>query len=455
MIERIYRHPRVVCALVFVMIHLLCEYVLRLEVERERESTRSEVMARASTVRARIEGELNSTVYLGIGLTGYLSLEPDLDDATVARLLSTVYQQGHNIRNIGLAPNNKIAYVYPLEGNVAAIGLEFKDFPDQQRGVQRAIEVRSPVVMGPVKLVQGGYGIITYTPVFLYDGRYWGIISMVVDVPSLLDTVENSQASHGMDWAIRTDSDVLGDAPYVYGDAQLFERDAIRQSIELPGGLWEIAILPEGGLDKTISRMLYTRRVLNFFAAGVMALLVYLVLRERVKVHHMAVHDTLTGLPNRRLLFERLEQRIAMAERYDTQFCIVYVDLDRFKPINDTYGHRCGDLVLCEVAERMRGAVRGSDTVARVGGDEFVILLPDTTEREGALAVGKNLLRAIEQPIKTDRGVVSVGASLGIGLYPENGTDPEELLAYADNAMYREKAQNTANADGASDSGRA
>jgi diguanylate cyclase (GGDEF)-like protein len=168
--------------------------------------------------------------------------------------------------------------------------------------------------------------------------------------------------------------------------------------------------------------------------------LVYLVLWEHLTIRLMAVHDTLTGLPNRRLLYERLEQRTALANRYKTSFCLVYIDLDRFKPINDTYGHRCGDQVLCEVADRMRNVVRESDTVARVGGDEFVVLLPDTNDQEGAVAVSKNLITAIVKPIDTSKGSLTVSASARIGLFPENGSNPEELLAFADKAMYARKA---------------
>lgn len=438
MASRFYRLPETIGVLVCLGVFLVGEYVVRLESQRESEALRGEAIARASTVRARVEAELNSTIYLGIGLSGYLSLGPDLEETAVMRMLAAIYERGHDIRNIGLAPNNRISYIYPLAGNEAALGLKYESVPEQWPGVKRAMEEKSTVVVGPVALVQGGYGIITRTPVFLTDGSYWGIVSMVVDITALLERVSATYHAPGSRWALRANSSDA--SPYVYGDPALFDGGSVRLPVTLPGGVWEIAVASGHGAGQgVLGSRVPVRRLLNVPVALLVGLLFYLVLRERTVIHHMAVHDTLTGLPNRRLLFERLEQRIALAVRYDNAFCIIYVDLDRFKPVNDEYGHRCGDLVLCEVADRMRNVIRGSDTVARVGGDEFVILLPDTSEVSGAEHVRRNLIEAIEKPIRTDRGELSVSASMGIGRYPDHGKTPEELIGNTDSAMYAEK----------------
>lgn len=443
MVSILNAHPKITGAIVFLIVFSTGEYMARLEAEVEREALRGQALAKASTVRANVEASLNSTIYLGTGLSGYLALEPRLDDETVERLLASVYQHGRNIRNIGLAPDNRIAYIYPRIGNEAAIGMEYNKIPSQWPAVQRAMEERTTVVVGPIELAQGGYGIVTRTPVYLADGRYWGVVSVVVDAERLLESVERSFDVQGIVWALRAKLESTDDL-FVYGDSALFASDGVVQQIALPGGTWDLAILP----SRPGPRSVLSFRLLNGPVALIITLLVFMVLRERVKVHHMAVHDTLTGLPNRRLLFERLEQRIALATRYESRFCVVYVDLNRFKPINDTYGHRCGDRVLSEIAERMEAVVRASDTVARVGGDEFVILLPDTPDRAGALAVMANVRRAIETPIETDKGILSVSASMGVVCYPEDGMDPEALLGSADSAMYVEKEHTYGRGDG-------
>ena len=441
MILGIFKHPKLVCAVVFIAVMASREYVVQLELEREREAVWNRALAEASILRASIEGDLNSTIYLGIGLSGYLSLGPDLTDASVTHMLETICSQGKHVRNIGLAPDNTIRFVYPREGNEAAIGLRYEDLADQWPGVLEAIEKKTTVVAGPISLVQGGYGIVTRTPVFLQDGAYWGIVSMVVDVDGLLEEMVASHTSLEIEWALRAATAGAESRPYIFGDVDLFEGDPIEQSIELPGGTWDIGIVPTGPWSERLLRMQLLRRLFSLLITTVIVLLVYMVLHERAQIHHLAVHDPMTGLPNRHLLFERLEQRIALAARYSSTFCLVFVDLDRFKPINDQYGHRAGDTVLTETGLRMVAAVRASDTVARVGGDEFVVLLPDTADMSGAKAVGRNLLKAIDQPIKTEKGFLSVSASIGFSVYPEHGTTAEELLAHADEAMYTEKLQ--------------
>lgn len=154
---------------------------------------------------------------------------------------------------------------------------------------------------------------------------------------------------------------------------------------------------------------------------------------------HQALHDALTGLPNRNLFNDRLEQALIAARRSGTLLAVCMLDINRFKEVNDTLGHQMGDLVLQQTALRMRGALRASDTVARMGGDEFTILMPVVEDREhAAVAVGK-LIQALRDPLHLDGHILDVSASIGIALYPEHGEDADLLMRHADMAMYRAK----------------
>ncbi|MBU1041968.1 MAG: diguanylate cyclase [Proteobacteria bacterium] len=153
------------------------------------------------------------------------------------------------------------------------------------------------------------------------------------------------------------------------------------------------------------------------------------------RVRHMALHDSLTGLPNRQLFGDRLEQALRRARRNNTGVGLVYVDLDRFKELNDTYGHAHGDRVLMETALRLKACVRGSDTVARLGGDEFVLLLPDVAGPRDAQAVAEKVLEALYEPAAAG-GKMFLGASVGLACFPEHGDDQDSLLGRADAAMY-------------------
>lgn len=157
------------------------------------------------------------------------------------------------------------------------------------------------------------------------------------------------------------------------------------------------------------------------------------------QISHMANHDNLTGLANRRLLLELLAEYIPMAVRADRRMAVLYIDLDDFKPINDNLGHQSGDEVLSEVAARLRQAVRASDTVARIGGDEFVVLVQNLTERESAGRLAQKIIEAISKPITVGDAQLKVGASIGISIFPDDARNRDDLLNRADEAMYDAK----------------
>ena len=156
---------------------------------------------------------------------------------------------------------------------------------------------------------------------------------------------------------------------------------------------------------------------------------------------HQAQHDFLTNLPNRVLLYDRLTSQLALSKRNGSKFALLFIDLDKFKPINDTLGHKAGDQLLQQVAKRLLEQVRETDTVSRLGGDEFVILVSEVTSLEGVESLAQKVLSALDAPYSVAGYQVSISASAGIALYPIHGNDPDELLAHADNAMYRAKAE--------------
>ncbi len=157
------------------------------------------------------------------------------------------------------------------------------------------------------------------------------------------------------------------------------------------------------------------------------------------QVHHLAYHDTLTGLPNRALFLDRLHMAIARAHRHGEHLAVFFVDLDHFKVINDSLGHSVGDLLLQEVGSRLRRALREEDTVARLGGDEFTLIVPGLVDAAALSALARKIQRAIKEPVQVAGRELTVSASLGLGLYPADGTTPEALLQNADVAMYRAK----------------
>ncbi len=159
------------------------------------------------------------------------------------------------------------------------------------------------------------------------------------------------------------------------------------------------------------------------------------------ELEHQALHDLLTGLPNRRLIMDRLDHALSVAAREEKPLALLLLDLDRFKEVNDTLGHQVGDALLRQVARRLPGALRRSDTVGRLGGDEFAVVLPAVTDLAKASAIAWRIVESLAEPFQVESFALEVGASIGIALYPDHAEDATRLLRCADVAMYAAKRE--------------
>jgi diguanylate cyclase (GGDEF)-like protein len=200
-------------------------------------------------------------------------------------------------------------------------------------------------------------------------------------------------------------------------------------------------------LHSTYSATLSLVEVVLYFALA-MGLVIWLLEEERqatmdaaAKIEQIAYHDSLTGLPNRQLFLNQMGMALHRARRTGTTVAVLFLDLDRFKVVNDSLGHAAGDLLLQTVAERIRSAVRGEDSVTRLGGDEFAVLCTDVGTPEDAVFVAERIIAAVKRPIYLEGQEVFVTTSLGISLFPADASEPEALLKNADAAMYRAKSQ--------------
>ena len=163
--------------------------------------------------------------------------------------------------------------------------------------------------------------------------------------------------------------------------------------------------------------------------------------RKRVirELEHLASHDQLTGLPNRKLFIDRLEHAMRLSRRVEKQTALLFIDIDGFKPINDTYGHDTGDTLLQAIAARLHASVRDSDTVARVGGDEFTVIMENIGDVGHALPVASKILDAMNTPFTIGGIDCRIGASIGISVYPGDSEELDDLIKKADSAMYQAK----------------
>ena len=162
--------------------------------------------------------------------------------------------------------------------------------------------------------------------------------------------------------------------------------------------------------------------------------------RQQAEIEaRLAQHDALTGLPSRALFSERLQDAMRLADRNTSKLALIYLDLDHFKPVNDSYGHATGDKLLCQVAGRIHQLIRESDTLARIGGDEFVVLLINPDSINSVLHLAEKMRDALQQPFEVEQYQLKISASFGVALYPDHGQDEISLFKQADDAMYQAK----------------
>jgi len=176
------------------------------------------------------------------------------------------------------------------------------------------------------------------------------------------------------------------------------------------------------------------------------------VMGQHKEALHAALHDALTGLPNRVLFNDRLEHGMEQAKRHGWNLAVMFMDLDQFKTINDSHGHDAGDAVLLMIANRLKETTRTDDTVSRHGGDEFLYLLMEMKEDQDAAIVARKVIKAVQMPCNVSAGELSVNTSIGISIFPKDGTTAEALIKSADAAMYRAKQSKSGSAFASDDS---
>jgi diguanylate cyclase (GGDEF)-like protein/PAS domain S-box-containing protein len=266
-------------------------------------------------------------------------------------------------------------------------------------------------------------------------------------VGSSIETIYRSPEEQRADAAwyaeMRSGAAVSGERQYRRRDGSTFWCKLVGRAIDpahpLEGSIWiydDVTAEHEARLSLEASRAALERAVAERTVQ----------LEEaKARAQHLADHDALTGLPNRRLLEDRLTQALALSQRNNKQTAVMFVDLDRFKPINDTLGHAVGDRLLQEISQRLVNQLRVGDTICRIGGDEFIVVLPELKRSADVAQVAQKVIEQLSQPVLVDERELVVSCSIGIAVFPDDGRDAETLIRNADAAMYHAKELGRAN----------
>lgn len=441
----LFRHPIMIGVLAGMIILLLLESFILIERDRRHQAEKAASQAHVATIRARLESELNATLSLSLGVSSFILSKPDFSPDQFAQVAAALIRQRPSIRSVAVAPNNVIRMIHPLAGNERAIGLRYMDTPRQRDAVLRLMREKRPVVAGPIPLVQGGTGIINRIPVLFTeadgDTRYWGLVSVAIN-PMPIFKQAGLLAEPGqlatMEYALRG-RDGLGARGEVFlGSANLFsDASAVLTDVVIPGGEWQLAARPVStGAAGAWAWLIHGLALSMAIAVGA---LLAAILSAHYRIRSMALEDSLTGLGNRHLFYLRGQDLFNLAKRSGRHLTLLNMDLDRFKEINDSHGHEVGDKVLTHAADCLRACLRETDVLARVGGDEFLALLPDTGTGPALDALLDRLRAAIEAPIPGLDPAIVARVSIGAAACSDATPDLEALVRLADHAMYRHK----------------
>lgn len=356
--------------------------------------------------------------------------------SSLARSLS----EGTGIRAIQYLPDGVVTYIYPMEGNEATLNTSVFDNPERREDALLAVETGQITLSGPYELLQGGLGLIGRNPVFFGEGddeAFWGFVVIVLDLPQALDPIKLSDLEDaGYDYELLVASDA-GERLTIASSQTPPGDDAIEYGVSVPNHDWALRLVPKNGwLDWG---MVLVTGLPGLAISLLLAIVVRQMQTKRRDLHALATSDELTGLRNRRWLSEQLERWCTG----DGSFAVCYLDLNGFKTVNDTLGHRQGDLLLVCMADRLRAAFDETDAIVRMGGDEFVVVRRDVGPGDVDALVAA-IRAAVGKPVTLDGTVLSLTAGIGVARYPDDGADFDALLHCADKNMYRDKREEKA-----------
>lgn len=461
--------------------------------DQERQATRKALrsqfdFALRETV-SRIEQRVFGYEQMLHGVQALFATTPFKNRAAMHRYVETLQLDANfsGIQVIGLVeaikPDRERAFHAPIiqrepyeGGNRAPLGYDVWSDPVRRSALERARDSGMAAISGKVRLTEdfgpasgpAPAGFVMYLPVYAYDqphdtieqrrAQLIGWVYAAFHMNDFMASLYGHQLP-GLTLAIHDGTDItdasllyLSDARADMGASQRQAAVSVNEYMVVAGHNWTLSLRTQEAFEKRYGRgMEVVTAGAGVTLSFLLALLAWLMVngRERAlqlaaamteELRYMAQHDPLTQLPNRALFSDRLQQELARAKRQRGRFAMVFIDLDHFKPINDNYGHDVGDRVLQQVAKCLQDCVRAMDTVGRIGGDEFVVLLAELNDADFALALAEKLRDALHHPFVVGRHELRVTCSIGVAVYPDDGTDAVTLMKNADDAMYRAKA---------------
>ena len=439
------RHPiRVTIGAGLSLLTLLAALVWQQQ-QKNIEVERYQLLQQVSHHAASLEATIRTAVVVSESLRNELILHPQQPLSELDSRVDLLLRDYPLFRHIALAPDLIIRYVYPKVGNEAALGVNYRQIPEQITAVEKAIAAGGPLLAGPVQLVQGGTGLILRVPVFTSDKQLWGVIAAVIPLERLLQQTQLETFRQHYYLGLSGRDGNLNNTEFFWGDPVLQGLPSVFANINLPNGQWRLHAFPKQQLP-LLAGLPTLFLPLGLLLSLLLTVGLYVLLRlsqERQQalqtVAWQASFDPLTGLANRSVLLGQLELMLKQTRAQGGQLAVLSLDLDEFKQVNESLGHPVGDQLLQLVADRLLEQLAGPELVARSGGDEFVLVVPEHGQPELVEQFCQTLLNAFHPPFMVNGTPLSISTSIGVAIYPHDGLLAIDLLKHADRAMYAAK----------------
>lgn len=431
-------NPLIIASAIAIILFAVCLAFILMLHNSIKQRAILEITDRYMVFESKVQRLIYSNVALLQGYEAYIKLYPDLDAEGSYRYMDELLSTNSDyIRSVGAIKDTTIIWNYPRESNTSSIGVDLSKVKEQQALVLKVKQELKPYMQGPVHLVQGGLAFIVRIPVVREDTGYWGQIAIVLKSDKLLEEIESYAKDSGLEVAVYNRENKL--APF-FNSIASETGSKLEFSVDPDFIDWDIKVSSSNGWEDNL--LLFIPLLLfSICLCASIGFLIYNYIKSNNKVVAMSICDSLSGLFNRHFLSTYQPAVLAAAKRKEGKLGIMLLDLDHFKKVNDTYGHNVGDMVLVETARILKASLKKNETAFRLGGDEFLVILPEIENVEHLLRAKKQLLDRFEREFRISGYSIKIVPSIGYAISPEDGDDFDTLLHKADNLMYLEKAE--------------
>lgn len=424
-------------------------YAVTLVVANERsqaiELEKRRAFEHLSSMRASIEQRIQANVLVMRALKPEILWQDTPDRERLQNVIDEFLSSDLDISHLALAPDLRISFIYPSAGNEQLLGVDYREVSSQYHEILRAIASQDVLLSRPVDLLQGGKAFIARLPIFQADGKFWGIASLVINHEHLFNAVEFFDHPEYQFLIQRQELNAKTEA--IAGDVKVMNGDPMTTQLQVPGDIWQLSVAPRYGdwlpREHDFGWIWLIGSALTAVVVFAFVILIFTQHRLRRAVHTISFQarfDPLTELANRQYFQQQLEHKILHAHKHEECFALVMLDLDHLRDINDALGHDIGDRLLQHVSQRIRKELNEGDLLARVGGDEFALILNDLAGPHEAESLAKALIHSLMNTADIQQNHINITASVGISMFPTDAVESQQLIKCAELAMYSAKS---------------